>query len=396
MSLRKSFQRGEHMIWLTGSALGACVLMIAGLITVILVNGLGFFWPAPLVRITLKDGSVFLGEQVNREPIPNPGQPDHLKHHRIQLKVGNRDLLGFDFKWIDESDITAREQPTGVFTVERREYGPLLGTPVLLKQGDRELAQGPEAIRAALPTLLHQAERDRAAIEHIEKDEIGDINYRIEQARLDARKIDFRAGRGPGSDFTAERAQVERAVADAQREYEIKQAELARLMEKAAATYVTFRTADGDREGAAHARRLPRVPGQRAGLVPARGHLRGPPVDVRGRRPARVQHRGRHLPGHLRHRDDGHHHEHDRGAAGRAGGALPARVRQAGAAGPHRPHRRQQPGGRALDRVRRLRPGLLRLLRGRRHRPRCSSRSHCPRPPTAPAGSCGRRSRWPC
>jgi phosphate transport system permease protein len=245
MSLRKSFQRGEHLIWFTGSALGVCVLMIGGLIAVILVNGLGFFWPAPLVRLTLKDGSVFLGEVANREAIPNPGQPDHLKRHRVQLKVGNRDLLGYDFKWIDEDDITARQQPAGVFTVERREYGPLLGTPVLLKQGDRELAQGADAIRAALPAQLRQAERDRAAIEHIEKDEIGDINHRIERARLEARKIEFQAQREPGRDFAAERTQVERAVAEAQKQYEVKQAELARVMEQAASTYVTFRTADG-------------------------------------------------------------------------------------------------------------------------------------------------------
>ena len=45
-TLMKSVRRGEPMIWLTGSALGACLLMIAGLIGVILVNGLSFFWPS--------------------------------------------------------------------------------------------------------------------------------------------------------------------------------------------------------------------------------------------------------------------------------------------------------------------------------------------------------------
>lgn len=245
MSLRTSIQRGEHLIWFAGSALGACLLMIAGLIVVILVNGLGFFWPSPLVQVTLKDGSVFLGEEVNREAIPNPGHPDHLQKHRIQLKVGNRDLLGFDFKWIDEADITARERPLGVFVVERREYGPLLGTPVVVKQGERELFQGAAAIRQGLPTLLAQAERDRATIEHIEKDEIGEVNARIERARLEARKIDFRARQDPGRDFSAERAQVERDTAEAQKRYTAKQEELARLMESAAGTTVTFRAADG-------------------------------------------------------------------------------------------------------------------------------------------------------
>lgn len=245
MSLRRSIQRGDHLIWFTGSALGACLLMILGLIVVILVNGLGFFWPSPLDKVTLKDGAVFLGEQVNREPIPNPGQPDHLQKQRIQLRVGNRDMLGFDFKWIDEADITARERPGGVFVVERREYGPLLGTPTVVKQGDRELYQGAEAIRQALPALLAQAARDRDTIEHLEKDEIGDINYRIEQARLQAKKIDFRAQRDPGRDFTPERAEVEKATAEAQKQYQAKQEELARVMETAASTAVTFRAADG-------------------------------------------------------------------------------------------------------------------------------------------------------
>jgi phosphate transport system permease protein len=223
MPLRKSFQRGEHLIWLTGSALAACLLMIAGLVVVILTNGLGFFWPSAITRVTLKDGSVFLGELVHREPIPNPGQPDHLQRQRVQLKVGNRDLLGFDFKWIDEAEIAAREQPQGVFLVERREYGPLIGTPVAVKQGEREIAQGAEAIGRALPQLLTQAARDRAAAEHIEKDEIGAINYRIEQARLRRQPVD------PALE----------------QQYQAKQEDLARLMATAGATSVTFRAADG-------------------------------------------------------------------------------------------------------------------------------------------------------
>ena len=64
--------------------------------------------------MTLKDGSVFLGQVASEEPIPAPGTPEHNKRHRLQLKVGNRDLLGFDFKWIDEDTIAvaARSPPT--------------------------------------------------------------------------------------------------------------------------------------------------------------------------------------------------------------------------------------------------------------------------------------------
>ncbi len=170
--------KGDAWVWLTGSALAICLLMIAGLITVILFNGLTFFWPQPLEQVTLKDGQRFLGEVVAREPIPNPGHPDHLQRQRLLLRVGNRDLLGFDFKWIDESEVASREHPADAWFIERREYGPLLGTLVRVKRGEQVVAEGAEAAARALPELVERAERDRDAIRRIEKDEIGDINAR--------------------------------------------------------------------------------------------------------------------------------------------------------------------------------------------------------------------------
>jgi phosphate transport system permease protein len=245
VSIRSSFRRGDPMIWFTGSALGVCILMITGLIGVILVNGLSFFWPGRIVQLALKDGSVFLGEVASREAIPNPGHADHLKRHRVQLRLGNRDLLGFDFKWIDEDQIAKREEPATAYFVERREYGPLLGTPVLLKRGEKEIARGPEAVGRALPALVEKAARDRAAIKRIEKDEIGAINYRIEQARLKSRKLDFQARQDPGRDQGAERAELKRVTEEAEAAYREKQRELEKLMEGAAGDSVTFAAADG-------------------------------------------------------------------------------------------------------------------------------------------------------
>jgi phosphate transport system permease protein len=245
MSLKKSIARGDHLIWFTGSALGVCLVMIFGLIGVILVNGLGFFWPSPLVQVTLKDGSVALGEEAAREPIPNPGSPDHLKKHRIQLRVGNRDLLGYDFRWIGEDEVVKKEEPRDAYFVERREYGPFLGTPVLIKEGEKEIAREPEAVGAALPGLLQKAEHDRATIKKLEKDEIGDINYRIERARLQARKLDFQARQDPSRDLGAERRAVEETVAQEQARYKEKQQALEKLLEVAANTFVTFEPAGG-------------------------------------------------------------------------------------------------------------------------------------------------------
>jgi phosphate transport system permease protein len=244
-NLLKAFRRGDAMIWMTGSALGMCLLMITGLLLIILVNGLGFFWPRTLERVVLKDQTPLMGEIAGREAIPNPGHEDHLKKHRTLLRLGNRDLLGSDFRWVPEEEIASREKPADAYFVERREYGPLIAVPVAVKEGDKTVAGDTAAVEAALPALLARARHDRRAVEKIEKHEIGDINYRIEHGRLESNKLDLAAKKDPGRDLSAERARIEKATADAQVLFQKKTEELSALMEKVGTTTVTFRAADG-------------------------------------------------------------------------------------------------------------------------------------------------------
>jgi phosphate transport system permease protein len=243
MGLRKSFSRGDHLVWLTGSALGTSLLMILGLLAVILANGLGIFWPSRIEQVTLEDGSVFAGEPVQRQAIPNPGQPDHLLKHRLQLKVGNRDLYGFDFKWVDEADVKARERPPGVYLVERSEYGPLIGTPVRVLEGERETAAGPAAA-SALPALVDKAVRDRERLKGIERDEIGAVNYALERIRLERRRVDYRE-KTAATDVSADRAKLDEREAAGKARYAELEEKLARQMESAGSTRVVFRTVDG-------------------------------------------------------------------------------------------------------------------------------------------------------
>jgi phosphate transport system permease protein len=244
MDLRKALSRGDHLVWLTGSALGICLLMILGLLLVILTNGLGIFWPSPIEQVTLKDGSVFAGEPMQWQAIPNPGQPDHLQKHRLQLRVGNRDLYGFDFKWIDEADVAKREEPQGLYLVERSEYGPLIGAPVRVLEGDKEMASGPAAV-AALPGLVEKAERDRREVKALEKDEIGSVNYDIERIRLQRRKLDYREKKGGAGDLSAERQKLDEREKALKARYVELEEKLSLRMEGASSTRVVFRTVDG-------------------------------------------------------------------------------------------------------------------------------------------------------
>lgn len=242
---RDRLQRGDSAIWLAGSGLGICLLMIAGMILLILTNGLGFFWPGPLVQFTLADGTKALGEVSAREPIPKPGTPEHLKRFRIQLKLGNRDFTGTDFRWIDESEITARQYPGDVVYVERREYGPFIGRIVVITDGDRQIANGSESIIPALPALVKKAADDREAQRRLERDEMGGVNYRIEQARLELRRLEIEAARTPGTDLTSARGDIEKRVAALQQEYAQLEARLSELVTTSSRVRVTLQAADG-------------------------------------------------------------------------------------------------------------------------------------------------------
>jgi phosphate transport system permease protein len=238
MAIREMLRRGDPAIWFTGTGLGISLLMITGMIGLILVNGLGFFWPGPLVRVTLNDGTVLLGQITAREGIPKPGTPEHLKSLRLQMKLGNRDLSGADFRWLDESEIKEQVRPADAVYVERREYGPFIGTPVRLLDGERELASGAEAVWPALQPLIAKAATDRDRITALERDEIGEVNAEIEAERLAVRRLSQAASE-------ADREARERRLAELKTRYEALEAKLAETVTAASRTRVVLRAADG-------------------------------------------------------------------------------------------------------------------------------------------------------
>jgi len=206
--VRKLWRSGDPFIWLTGAALACSLIMVAGLVLLVLANGIGFFWPSDLVRLTLTDGAVVLGRVTEREAIPDPGARTP-RRYRIQLKQGNRDLYGADFIWVDEAKVARRETPPEAVAIERREWGHLYGEIRAVKDGDRLVAEGPAAGWAALQARLPDAMRVAAEIRRIEKHEIGAINSAQERLRLRLRRLE---GRGVTSGPEVERLRQEAAT----------------------------------------------------------------------------------------------------------------------------------------------------------------------------------------
>ncbi len=182
--MSKLWKSGEPFIWLTGGALAMALLMVAGLIGLILGSGLGFFWPRSVLEAGLRDGKALTGQIAEREVVP--GKPGE---YRIKLRVGNRDLYGADFVWVDEGQIARREYPVDIAVIERTEWGLLIGRVKEVREGGQVVARGPEAV-AAMRERLPEASRLRREIKRIETGPIGAINHEQERIRLALRSLE--------------------------------------------------------------------------------------------------------------------------------------------------------------------------------------------------------------
>jgi phosphate transport system permease protein len=149
--IRHFFGSGELFIWGCGAGLSVSLLMIGGLLVLILLNGFAYFWPADLVELTLKDGTHVVGQLAGEEVSPK-GIP------RIRMKIGNRDLYGLDYRWINTEHIVERAKPADLVMVERREWGNFYGRLKTLVKEDHVVAEGADAVWQAVSPLLRHAQ----------------------------------------------------------------------------------------------------------------------------------------------------------------------------------------------------------------------------------------------
>jgi phosphate transport system permease protein len=232
--MKNFWKSGDPFIWLTGGALAIALIMVAGLLSLIVVSGMGFFWPGNVSQLTLADGEVVIGQVVEREAIPQPGAPPGTPvKYRIKVKQGNRDLYGVDFIWIDEAQIVERQGPPDAVVLERLEWGNMYGFIKEVKEGAQGVAQGPQAGWDALQALLPGVKTTIDEIRRIERKEIGGINYAQEQIRLALKKLDLQ-----GVTTGAEVERLRQEMAMWQSQYDAQQEVLTALRQSLTASVV--------------------------------------------------------------------------------------------------------------------------------------------------------------
>ena len=239
----KGFLRsGDPFIWMTGGTLAFSLLMIAALIWIVGANALGFFWPDQLRAVDLQDGQKLLGPVRAQEAIPQ-SVGDGQEQYRTQFQVANRDLYGSDFRWVDDSLMTGHAFPEQAMYLERYEWGPFFGFLTTVRQDGEIVAEG---FDHAWPKFLELHARTQDTLDDIhtiEKKDIGDINYELEQLRIEVKRTQ-RSETDPAQ-AAGKIAALEEDIASLQQAYEEKAEELATLYQENSRYHITVQDING-------------------------------------------------------------------------------------------------------------------------------------------------------
>ncbi len=200
--IKKWFKSGDPWIWLNASAVSTSIIIVVGLLLLIAVRGLSHFWPAQVIQAELVNGEqriTLIGEIIETEEVPlerllDSGidiKTDKEFITRTLLKVGNRDKLGGDFRWVIFPDDASISHPKNLVQIERREWGNFYGYIKNITKNGQIIATRDTAWQQLQP-LIDEINELHDKIRDIEKNEIGDINYQLERLRLKRRKFELK------------------------------------------------------------------------------------------------------------------------------------------------------------------------------------------------------------
>ena len=249
--IRLWFKSGAPWIWLNAAAVSLSLIMVVGVLGLVIGRGVGHFWPHQVSQFSYqelnKQPQIIIGEKVETSITPAAmakstgyvmaDNEDTLVQYLI--KTGNRDVTGTDFRWIQERNIKAHSEPADMIVIERREWGNFYGQLVEVKENGATIASGEQAWQV-LQTKIDETLAIFKEITHIEKKEVGAINYGLERLRLKQRKLELK---NAFDDLAKQDIATEKAAFEA--EYKQYQVKLTGLYQKLRSDSLVAKTESG-------------------------------------------------------------------------------------------------------------------------------------------------------
>jgi phosphate transport system permease protein len=256
-SVKTWFESGSPWVWLNAGGVAISVVLVVGLIALIAARGLGHFWPAPVFEASFVNqqgqqetliGEIRGSEEVKTQrlreagfDLPADGPETYTRH---QVKTGNRDLVGLDFRFALEKEIADRQYPEDIVVMERTEWGSFYGYLVEVRENGTVVAGADDPNRfQVMQERLERVLELREQSKHIEKVDIGAVNHGLERIRLKTRGLEL-DGKTPENAPQAY-AQLAEQRAELDADYKVLEEELVKLYHQLNRDSVLMRAMDG-------------------------------------------------------------------------------------------------------------------------------------------------------
>lgn len=196
--MKKWFKSGSPWIWMTGGAVSLSLVAVIGLLMLIGWRGLVYFWPHTIYEWHVTDNGkpeVVIGELYDHELVPSARiqamgvkLPSNVGEvlTRYLVKTGNREFVPLDFRWMLETDIQQRAEPSELAVLERATNGNFYGYVQRLVVDGKPLADN---VHQILPEHLKRVRSLNHDADALQKGDIGSINYQLEKLRMKERKL---------------------------------------------------------------------------------------------------------------------------------------------------------------------------------------------------------------
>jgi len=214
--LKAWMREGNHWVWFNAMAVSISLIAVVALVGFLVVKGMAHFWPKDVNVYTVQDGQggtvQLYGERHRTQDRVEGNAKEGVKQiPQILVKVGNRDILGSDFKWVDEHAIISTTQPQDLAVFERYEWGNMYGFVRSVTLSDGKVVTGSQVWETMQQLIDHHSDLYDEII-HIQKDKIGKINASVEQLRLDRRRLELDNELTPEAEkrLIAERAELDK------------------------------------------------------------------------------------------------------------------------------------------------------------------------------------------
>ena len=192
--MKNWLKSGSPWVWLNGSAVAVCLILVIALLGLIASHGFGYFWPhrimvseyaPPHTKPIAIAGELVDMEEVQKEQLESAGFPVTklpINVKRALLKTGNAEVNSSDFTWVVWHWLKNSHYPKSIIALERKGLSHFYGYLNTVKENGQVIASG----AAAWPVLeqkINDIKKLSASIESVEKNKSSSLYKPLEQSK---------------------------------------------------------------------------------------------------------------------------------------------------------------------------------------------------------------------